>query len=182
MRVMKGLGAVAVSALLGWVFLAPAVGAWAFAAAEFAFLAWIARELRRTDAAAVRARARSPLEPDEAEIVSRYPLYFQRPALARESSSTLAAIGLASLIAVPWLTYKLQWAPAILIGVLLFAVARLTKVLSPVYTLRLATAKGDRNALRLLSAHDGAARKLSAPEQPETQGEAGRQENREGGD
>jgi hypothetical protein len=32
--------------------------------------------------------------------------------------------------------------------------------------LRLATAKGNRDALRLLSAHDGAARKLSAPEQP----------------
>jgi len=37
---------------------------------------------------------------------------------------------------------------------------------SPVYALRLATAKGDREALRLLSAHDGAARKLSAPDQP----------------
>jgi biotin transporter BioY len=174
MRVMKGLGAVAVSALLGWVVLDPAVGAWALAAAEFAFLAWIARELRRTDAAAVRARARSPLEPDEAEVVSRYPLYFKRPAFARESSSTLAAFGLATLIAVPWLTYKLQWAPAILVGVLLFAVARLTKMLSPVYALRLATAKGDRDALRLLSAHDGAARKLSAPDQPEAQGEGGR--------
>jgi hypothetical protein len=75
---------------------------------------------------------------------------------------------------VPWLTYKLQWVPAILIGVQLFAVARLTKLLSPVYALRLATATGDRNALRLLSAHDGAARKLSAPDQPETQSEGGR--------
>jgi hypothetical protein len=49
---------------------------------------------------------------------------------------------------------------------MLFAVGRLTKRVSPVYALRLATAKGDRDALRLLSAHDGAARKLSAPDQP----------------
>ena len=67
---------------------------------------------------------------------------------------------------VPWLIYKLQWPQAILIGVLLFAVARMTKLVSPVYALRLATAKGNRDALRLLSAHDGAARKLSAPDQP----------------
>ena len=58
----------------------------------------------------------------------------------------------------------------------LFAVGRLTKLLSPVYALKLATAKGDREALRLLSAHDGAARKLSGlhvPE-PEDQGAARR--------
>ena len=67
---------------------------------------------------------------------------------------------------VPWLTYKLQFAPAILIGVQMFAVARLTKLVSPVYALRMAGAKGDREALRLLSAHDGAVRKLSAPEEP----------------
>jgi hypothetical protein len=164
MRTMKGLGALAVAALTAWIFLAPAIGAWALAGAEFAFLAWVARELRK--AASKSIRAREPLEGDEAEIVQRYPLYFQRPALARECASTLAALGLASLVAVPWLTYKLAWLPAILIGVQLFAVARLTKLLSPIHTLRLATAKGDRDALRLLSAHDGAMRKVSAPDQP----------------
>jgi hypothetical protein len=107
--------------------------------------------------------------------VQRYRLYFARPALARESASTLAAIGLASLILAPWLTYKVQWMQAILIGVLLFPVARLTKLMSPVYALRIATNKGDRNALRLLSAHDGAMRKLSV-EQPEREGETERQE------
>ncbi|HEV3009941.1 MAG TPA: hypothetical protein VGX52_12975 [Burkholderiales bacterium] len=173
---MRGLGALAVSVLTGWAFLAPASGSWAFATAEFAFLAWLARQVRAADAAALRHRAREPLEPDEADIVQRYPLYFERPARARECASTLAALGLASLVVVPWLTYKLQWAPAILIGVFLFAVARLTKLLSPVYALRLATAKGDRDALRLLSAHDGAARKLSAHHvpQPEEDGAAGR--------
>lgn len=179
MRTMKGLGAVAVAGLVAWTFLAPASGAWAFAVADFAFIAWLARELRRTDAAALRARARLPLQPDEADLVGRYALYFARPGFARECASTLSALGLASLVVVPWLTYKLQWAQAVLIGVLLFAVARLTKLMSPVPALRLATAKGDRDALRLLSAHDGAVRKLSierSVQQPEREGEARRNE------
>lgn len=59
---------------------------------------------------------------------------------------------------------------------LVFAVARLTKLMSPVNALRMATAKGDRDALRLLSAHDGAMRKLSghAAPQPEDPGGAER--------
>ena len=175
MRTMKGLGALAVAALLGWAFLAPAQGAWAFAAAEFAFLAWLARALRGASAAALNARAREPLEADEADIVQRYPFYFARPGAARECASTLAAVGLASLVLVPWLTYKLQWAQAVLIGLQLFAVGRLTRLMSPVYALRMATAKGDRDALRLLSAHDSAMRKISV-DQPESHGERGRHE------
>lgn len=172
---MKGLGAVAVAALVAWAFLAPAVGAWAFAAGDFAFVAWLARQLGRTDAAALRGRAHQPLEPDESDIVARYPLYFERPGFARECASTLAALGLASLVLVPWLTYKYQWPQAVLVGVLLFAVARLTKLMSPISALRLATAKGDRDALRLLSAHDGAMRKLSG-KPPEHEREARRHE------
>lgn len=164
MRVMKGLGVALVAALGAWSFLAPPVGSWGFAALELAFLAGLARELRRADGAALAARAKPPLEPDEAEIVQRYPLYFERADFARECASMLAAAGLASLVLVPWLTYKVQWPQAVLIGAMLFAVARLTKLLSPVYALRLQTAKGDRDALRLLSAHDGAARKLSGRE------------------
>ena len=49
---MNGLGAIAVTALTGWTFLQPPVGSWAFTAAEFAFLSWLGRELRRVDAAA----------------------------------------------------------------------------------------------------------------------------------
>jgi len=172
---MKELGALAAAALVACALLAPQAGGWAFAAAEFAFLAWLARELRRADAVTLKARAREALDADEAEIVQRYPLSFARPALARECASTLAAIGLASLILAPWLTYKVQWAQAILIGIQLFPVGRLTKLMSPVYALRIATNKGDRNALRLLSAHDGAMRKLSV-EQPEREGETERQE------
>jgi hypothetical protein len=171
MRAMKGAGALVVAVLLGWVFLKPASGAWAFAGVEFAFLAWLARQVSSVDRAALRARARAPLEPDEDDIVRRYPFYFARTGVARECASTLAALGLASLIAVPWLTYMLVFAPAALIGIQLFAVARLTRLMSPVYSLRMATAKGDRDALRLLSAHDGAMGKLSAghhaPEPPQ---------------
>lgn len=166
MRPMNGLGALAVAALTAWTFLGPAVGSWAFVAVEFASLAWLTREMRRTDGAALSARAREPLDVDESDVVRRYAFYFTYPATARESASTLAALGLATLVLVPWLIYKLQWAQAVLIGVMLFAVGRLTKRVSPVYALRVAGAKGDRDALRLLSAHDGAARKLSAPDQP----------------
>jgi hypothetical protein len=173
---VKGLGALAVAVLAGWALLDPGAGSWAFAAAEFAFLAWLTRKLRRSDAGALRGRAREALDADEADIVGRYPLYFERPAFARECASTLAALGLASLALVPWLTYKLQWAQALIIGVFLFALARLTKLMSPVYALRLATGKGDRDALRLLSAHDGAMRKLSHVEKPEPGGEGRRHE------
>lgn len=167
---MKGLGTLAVAALAAWAFLAPAPAAWVFAAAEFAFLAWLAQRVRSAAPAAVlAARAREPLDADEADMVRRYPAYFAAPGFARECASTLAALGLASLVLVPWLTYRLQWPQAILIGVLLFLVARLTKLLSPVYALRLRTARGDRDALRLLSAHDGALRKISV-QQPENRG------------
>jgi len=166
---VKGLGTLAVAALLAGAFLAPGPAAWAFAAAELAFLTWLAQRVRHAAPAALLAAAREPLEADEADMVRLYPAYFAAPALARECASTLAAVGLASLVLVPWLTYKLQWPQAILIGVLLFLVARLTKLLSPIYALRLRTAKGDRDALRLLSAHDGALRKLST-HQPEDRG------------
>ena len=121
MGAVKGLSAIAVMALAAWTFLAPSVAAWAFAAAEFIFLAWLARLLRNETAS---------------------------PELMRECASALAATGLASLVLVPWLTYKLQWAQAILIGVMLFAVGALT-----------------RRALRRVSV-----------EQPERRGETGRNE------
>jgi hypothetical protein len=157
---IKGLGTVAVAALAAWAFFSPPPGSWVFAVAELVFLAWLAREVRKADAAPLAAAASEPLKPDEAEIVRRFAFYFTRPPLAREFASILAALGLASLVLVPWLTYKLQWAQAILIGLLLFAVARLTKLLGPLFALRLAANTGDRDALRLLAAHDAALRKV----------------------
>lgn len=157
----KGLGTVAVAALAAWAFFEPAIGSWAFVAAEFALLAWLAQRTRGADASKLIAAASEPLEPDEADIVQRYPFYFAQPALARECASMLAALGLASVLLVPWLTYKIQWAQAIGIGACLFAVARFSKLLSPGYALRLTASKGDREALRLLSAHDNAFRKVA---------------------
>ena len=160
MKIPKGAGTLVVVALAAIAFFYAARGSWLFAASEFAFLAWLTRRVRKADAAALLARSREPLEQDEAEIVQRYPLYFARPELARECASMVAALGLASLVLVPWLTYKLQWMQAIAIGVFLFPVGRLTRALSPLLALRLAANKGDRDALRLLGAHDGARRKL----------------------
>lgn len=158
---MKGLGTIAVAALAVLGFFHPGIGAWLFAAGELVFLAWLGLQLRRTDGATLVAAAAEPLEPDESEIVQRYAFYFAQPSRARECASMLAALGLASLLLVPWLTYKTQWIPAIVIGALLFRVARLTRLLSPGYSLRLAASKGDREALRLLSAHDRASRKIA---------------------
>ena len=100
MGTVKGLGFIAVAALAAWTFFAPASGGWAFAATEFLFVAWLARTLR----------ARTG-----------------QPELLRECASALAATGLASLVLVPWLTYKLQWPQALLIGTMLFGVGALTK-------------------------------------------------------
>jgi hypothetical protein len=164
MRAMNGLGTIAVMALTAWTFLQPPVGGWASVAAEFAFLSWLGREVRRVDPAALLARAREPLDADESDLIRRYAFYFARPAVARECAATLAATGLATLVLVPWLIYKVQFPQAILLGAMVFAVGKLTKLLSPAVALRVPIAKGDRDALRLLSAHDGAARKLSADE------------------
>lgn len=161
MKIPNGAGTLLVIAAAVFAFFYPAGGGWVFAAGEFAFLTWLASRMRKTDAATLIARSREPLEPDEAEIVQRFALYFARPELARECASMIAALGLSTLALVPWLSYKLQWAQAIAIAIFLFAVGRLTKALSPLLTLRMAANKGDRDALRLLGAHDGARRKLA---------------------
>lgn len=160
MTALKGVGPIAVAVLAGLAFLQPSSGGWAFAAADMGFVALLWQSVRRSDAQALVAAAQEPLAGDEVDVVTRYAFYFSRPDWARELSSILAALGLASLLLVPWLTYKAQWWPAIAIGGCLFGVARLTKLLSPVYALRMAVSKGDREALRLLSAHDPALRKL----------------------
>ena len=45
----------------------------------------------------------------------------------------LAALGLTALVLAPWLTYKQAFLQAIVIGVNLFAVARLTKAVAPLH-------------------------------------------------
>jgi hypothetical protein len=99
---------------------------------------------------------------DEAALVQRYRFYFTYPALARECSSILAAIGLTALGLAPWLTYKRVLLPAALIGLNLFAVARFTKLVAPLMALRIAASRGDRAALRALEVHDPAWEKIRA--------------------
>jgi len=53
------------------------------------------------------------------------------------------------------------------IGVNLFAVARLTKEVAPLMALRIAASHADRAALRLLEAHDPAWSKIRAGNEPE---------------
>lgn len=91
---------------------------------------------------------------EEAAFVERYRFYFTYPALAREASSVLSALGITALLLAPWLTVKLELVQALLIGVNLLVVGRLTKELAPVLALRVRANKGDREALRLLELHD----------------------------
>lgn len=151
---MGKYGAAAILFLAGLAALYPAEASWAYIGAFIAFELWL---LQRT--AAVRRDPVPAGEPpyhfsgEEAAFVGRYRFYFSHPAMARESSSVLAALGLSALVLAPWLTYKLAFAPAILTGLNLFVVARLTKQLAPLLALQLAASKGDRAALRLLELH-----------------------------
>ncbi len=99
---------------------------------------------------------------EESELVGRYRFYFTYPGRARAASSVLAALGLTALLLAPWLTYKQAFLQAALVGVNLFAVARLTKEVAPLMALRIAASRGDREALRLLEAHDPAWSKITA--------------------
>ena len=155
--------------LAGWTFL-NATMAWAYIAAFVAFEFWLLRAVA-ADGKAPVAVGEAPYHftDQEAELIRRYRFYFTYPGRARAASSILAAVGLTALLLAPWLTYKQAFLQAIVIGVNLFAVARLTKAVAPVIALRIAS-QSDRGALRLLEAHDPAWSKIragNAPEKPE---------------
>ena len=152
---MGKYGAVAILGLAGLAALQPGVLSWAYIAAFVAFELWLLRRLA--------AAGRDPVpvgqppyhfEEEEAAFVGRYRFYFAYPAMARESASVLAALGLTALLLAPWLIFRLALVPAALTGLNLFVVARLTKQLAPLMALRIAASKGDRGALRLLELHD----------------------------
>jgi hypothetical protein len=148
--------------LAGWTFLNAAV-AWAYIAAFVGFEFWLLR--------AVQAGGKGPVavgeapyyfSESEAELIRRYRFYFTYPDRAQAAGSVLSAIGLTALVLAPWLTWKQAFLQAVVIGVNLFAVARLTKAVAPVMALRIAAARSDREALRLLEAHDPAWSKIKA--------------------
>lgn len=147
----------------GWAALNPQPMAWLYVILVAVFEMWLARRVRAVGFAPVPAHEPPyDFSGDEAEIVSRYRFYFTYPAVARDSSSVLAAIGLTALLLAPWLTYKQAFFAAILIGLNLFVVARFTKLLAPTMALRVAASRGDRQALRLLEVHDPAWEKIRA--------------------
>ena len=156
-------GAVVVLIIAGGVVLNPAAMSWAYIAACFAFEAWLRYRM------AVLEREPVPAdEPpwyfnaDEAQLVGRHAFYFHSPAVARDCGSVLAAIGLTSLLLALWLTYLHAITQAVLIGANLFAVARLTKRVAPVPALTQSAGRGNREALRMLEAHETAWGKIHA--------------------
>ena len=150
----------------GWAALSPEPMAWSYIAVVAVFELWLAHRVARVASGAV-----APGEPpyhfsdEEAALVQRHRFYFTYPALARDCSSILAAIGLTALGLAPWLTYKRVLLPALLIGVNLFAVARFTKLVAPLLALRMAASRGDRAALRMLEVHDPLWAKIRAGNQ-----------------
>ena len=160
---LAALLSVAIIVFAGWAALNPQPMAWLYVVLVALFEMWLVRRIRAVGFAPV-----PPNEPpydfsgDEADIVSRYRFYFAYPAVARDSSSVLAAIGLTALLLAPWLTYTQAFFAAILIGLNLFVVARLTKLLAPTMALRVAASRGDRQALRFLEVHDPAWEKIRA--------------------
>lgn len=152
--------------LAGWTFLNTGV-AWLYIATFVVFEFWLLR--------AIRGGVQGPVAVDEppyrftreeADLIRRYRFYFTYPGRARAASSVLAALGLTALLLAPWLTWKQAFLQAIVIGVNLFAVARLTKLVAPLMALRIAAHHGDRDALRLLEAHDPAWSKIKAGNEP----------------
>lgn len=152
---MGGYGSVGVLLLAGWAALSPQPMAWVYIGVVLAFELWLARRI--AEAGRGTPAANEPpyhFTAEEADFVGRYRFYFAFPGIAQQSSSVLSAIGLSTLLLAPWLTYKVAYLPAILIGANLFAVARFTKKLVPLMALRIAASRGNRDALRLLEIHE----------------------------
>ena len=136
---------------------------WLYIGVVAAFELWLARRIAAVgDDPVAAGLAPYHFTEDEARLVRRYRFYFTYPALARASSSVLAAVGLSALVLALWLTYRQAFLPAVLIGLNLFAVARLTKRLAPLMELRIAASRGYRDALLMLGVHDPAWAKIRA--------------------
>jgi hypothetical protein len=136
---------------------------WVYVAAVLAFELWLLRRIAAVGSAPVPAMEEPyRFAAEEAALVGRFRFYFTYPEIARNAASALAALGLSAIVLAPWLTYRQALLPAVLIGLNLFAVARMTKLMAPLLGLRIAASKGDREALRMLEAHDPAWAKIRA--------------------
>jgi hypothetical protein len=156
-------GAAAVLLLAGFAALFPRFMPWAYVAAFVAFELWLVGRMGAVGKGPVPVdEPPYRFTAEEAELVGRYRFYFTYPALARDASSVLSALGLSAIALALWLTFMQALVPAALIGLNLFAVARLTRKVAPLMPLRVAASKGDRAALRALELHDPLWEKISA--------------------
>ena len=158
---MGPYAALGVLVLAGITFLkTPA--AWLYIAAVGGFEAWLYVRFRKEGNAPAAVEAPPyHFSQEEAGLIGRYRFYFTYPELAHQAASVLAAVGLTTLVLVPWLLYKVHFAEAALIGMNVFAVARFTKALSPQMALRVRAHKGDREALQMLALHDPLWKKIN---------------------
>lgn len=128
---------------------------WAYLAVLAMFEIWLLRRMGAVPRGPVAVdEAPYRFTAEEAALVERYRFYFTYPGVAKEASSVLAALGLSALVLAPWLTIKLQFIQAVLVGANLFVVGRLTRRLAPMLQLRVRANRGDREALRMLELHD----------------------------
>lgn len=152
---MGGYASVGVLVVAGWAALSPQPMAWVFIGIVLTLELWLARRISQAGRGAPATHeAPYHFTDEEAAFIGRYRFYWTYPSIANQSASVLAAIGLSTLLLAPWLTYKHVFLPAAIIGMNLFAVARFTKMLSPLLTLRIAASRGDRDSLRMLEIHD----------------------------
>jgi hypothetical protein len=149
------LGSVAMLILAGWAALEPRPVSWVYMAAVAAFELWLAQRMRALDTDPI-AVGEPPyrFSAEEAGLVQRYRFYFAYPASAAQAGSVLAAIGLSSALLALWLTFKNAFAEGALLGANLFAVGWFTRRMAPVYALRIAASRGNREALRMLEILD----------------------------
>ena len=148
-------GAVGMLVLAGWAALDPRRMSWVFFAAAALFELWLLVRMRAVERGRVAVdEAPYHFNAEEARFVERYRFYFAYPLIAAQAGSVLAAVGLAGMVLALWLTFRQAFVQGALIGANLFLVGWLTKRLAPVFALRIAASRGDREALRMLEIHD----------------------------
>ena len=166
---MGAYGSIGMLLLAGWAALTPQPMAWVYIGVGLTFELWLARRI--SDAGRGTPAAGEPpynFTAEEAQFIGRYRFYFTYPGIAQQCASVLSAIGLSTLLLAPWLTYKQAYLPALIIGVNLFAVARFTKMLVPLMSLRISASRGNRESLRLLEIHDPLWQKIRAANASDT--------------
>lgn len=158
---MGTYGALGILVLAGVTFI-QTQAAWLYIAVLAAFEGWLYSRFRK-EGNSPASVDESPYHftREEAELIGRFRFYFTYPQIALQASSALAAVGLTTLVLVPWLIIKGRYPEAVLIGVNIFAVARFTKALTPQMALRIRAHNGDRAALRMLELHDPLWKKIN---------------------